>query len=67
MFAFRFVGNPENVFLSVKAHMIKHAIDLLIIFLAKDILSHDVTSGSVKTPCNKIYKPLVVNRFSNIT
>ena len=27
--------------------MIKHAIDLLIIFLAKDFLSHDVTSGIV--------------------
>ena len=29
--------------------------------------SHDVTSGSDKTPCNKIDKPLVVYRFSKVT
>ena len=27
-------------------------------------LSHDVSSGSDITPCNKIHKPLVVYRFS---
>ena len=27
-------------------------------------LSYDVASGSEITPCNKIYKPLVVYRFS---
>ena len=26
-------------------------------------LSHDIVSGSDTTPCNKIYKPLVVYRF----
>ena len=30
-------------------------------------LSHDVTSGSEITPCNKIGKPLVVYRLSNVT
>ena len=34
------------------------------IFIIKTILSYDVTSGSEITPCNKIDKPLVVNRFS---
>ena len=29
-------------------------------------LSHDVTSGSDITSCNKIYEPLVVYRFSNV-
>ena len=29
-------------------------------------LSHDVASGSDITPCNKIDKPLVVYRFSNV-
>ena len=28
------------------------------------ILSYDVATGSEITPCNKIYKPLVVNQFS---
>ena len=28
------------------------------------ILSYDIASGSEITPCNKIYKPLVVHRFS---
>ena len=28
------------------------------------ILSYDVASGSEITPCNKIDKPLVVNRFT---
>ena len=31
--------------------------------LTFQILSHDVTSGSVITPCNKIYKQLVVYRL----
>ena len=31
---------------------------------AKVPLSYDVASGSEITPCNKICKPLVVNRFS---
>ena len=31
------------------------------------ILSHDVAPGSDITPCNKIDKPLVVYRFSNVT
>ena len=30
-------------------------------------LSHDVASGSDITPCNKIDKPLVVYRFSDVT
>ena len=30
-------------------------------------LSHDVASGSDITQCNKIDKPLVVYRFSNVT
>ena len=30
-------------------------------------LSYDVASGSEITPCNKIDKPLVVYRFSNVT
>ena len=30
-------------------------------------LSHDVTSWSNITPCNKIDKPLVVFRFCNVT
>ena len=30
-------------------------------------LSNDVASGSDITPCNKIDKPLVVYRFSNVT
>ena len=30
-------------------------------------LSHDVTSGSDITPCNKIDNPQVVYRFSNVT
>ena len=33
----------------------------------KDFLSNDVTSGSDITLCNKINKPLVVYRFSNVT
>ena len=32
--------------------------------LAKKKLSHDFVSGSEKTPCNKIDKPLVVYRFT---
>ena len=34
--------------------------------VAKILLSHDVTSGSEITPCNKIDKPLVVYRFTGI-
>ena len=30
----------------------------------KRVLSYDITSGSVITPCIKINKPLVVYRFS---
>ena len=30
-------------------------------------LSYDVASGSDITPCNKIDKPLMVYRFSNVT
>ena len=30
-------------------------------------LSHDIAFGSDITTCNKIYKPLVVYRFSDIT
>ena len=30
-------------------------------------LSHDLAHGSDITPCNKIDKPLVVYRFSNVT
>ena len=30
----------------------------------KEDLSYDVASGSEKTPCNKICKPLVVYRFT---
>ena len=33
----------------------------------KAYLSRDVASGSDKMPCNKIDKPLVVYRFSNVT
>ena len=33
----------------------------------KTPLSHDIASESEITPCNKIDKPLVVYRFSNVT
>ena len=37
-------------------------------FHARLSIAHDVVSGSEKTPCNKIDKPLVVYRFlGNIT
>ena len=39
-------------------------------FLSKEvfcILPHDIMSGSERSPCNKIDKPLVVYRFNNDT
>ena len=39
----------------------------LALIITNVILSHDVVSGSDITPCNKIDKPLVVNRFRNVT
>ena len=35
--------------------------------ILKGFLSHDVASGNVITPCNKVDNPLVVYRFSNVT
>ena len=35
-----------------------------IFHIFKEHLSYDVASGSGITPCNKIYKPPVVYRFS---
>ena len=37
------------------------------IYVFKKTLSHDVAPGSDITSCNKIDKPLVVYRFSNVT
>ena len=37
-----------------------------ILFCKKDNLSHDVSSESDITPCNKIDKTLVVNKFHNV-
>ena len=39
---------------------------LCLIYSRKSILSYNVASGSVITPCNKIDKPLVVYRFSGM-
>ena len=36
----------------------------LFLMVLYNILSYDVASGSEMTPCIKIYKPLVVYRFS---
>ena len=40
---------------------------IIIIIIIFMYLSHDVTSGSEITPRNKIDKPIVVYRFSNVT
>ena len=37
---------------------------IMIYTVLSDVLSYDVDSGSEITPCNKIYNPLVVYRFS---
>ena len=37
------------------------------LYTVYDHLSHDIVSGSHIMPCNKIDKPLVVYRFSNVT
>ena len=47
--------------LKLKSHI---EFDILFKYVSQFILSYDVTSGSEKTPCNKIDKPLVVYRFT---
>ena len=37
---------------------------IMIYIVLSDVLLYDVDSGSEITPCNKIYIPLVVYRFS---
>ena len=57
LFAKIMISRQQNLPLAGKVLMI-----ILMILLI--ILSHDVTSGSDITPCNKMDKPLVVYRFS---